>query len=239
MRTITPRRMAASLATVAAIALAGCGGSNGESSSDASEPAADSGAGELVIDESAAGAAPVDESPSTEPASDTLDSSDDLVSPEEGTTQASDLTDEEQALAFAECMRDEGVDWPDPSTGADGSIDLLGGQTLAQVAGSSPEATQAAADVCGPLLVGASFLPGGGSGTFDAETQDAFLEFAMCLREQGLEVSDPDFSSGGNPLVGLFGPGFDPNDPDNAAAIDACSAIFAGTPIGDAAGAGS
>ena len=32
---------------------------------------------------------------------------------------------------------------------------------------------------------------------------------------------------------------FDPNDPDNAAAIDACSGIFAGTPIGDAAGAGS
>ena len=39
--------------------------------------------------------------------------------------------------------------------------------------------------------------------------------------------------------AGLFGDGFDPNDPDNAAAIDACSGIFAGTPIGDAAGAGS
>ena len=136
-------------------------------------------------------------------------------------------------------MRDEGVDWPDPSTSADGSVDLLGGQTLAQVAGSSPEATQAAADVCAPLIEGASFLPGGGSGTFDAETQDAFVEFAECLREEGLEVSDPDFSAGGNPLAGLFGPGFDPNDPDNAAAIDACSGIFAGTPIGDAAGAGS
>ena len=228
MRTITPRRMAASLAAVAAIALAGCGGSTSESSADASEPATDSGAGELVIDESAAGAASVDDTPSSEPTSDPIDSSDDLDSPEEAATPASDLTDEEQALAFAECMRDEGVDWPDPSMSADGSIDLLGGQTLAQVAGSSPEATQAAADVCGPLLEGASFLPGGGSGTFDTETQDAFLEFAICLREQGLEVSDPDFSSGGNPLVGLFGPGFDPDNPDNAVAIDTCSGVFAG-----------
>ena len=236
MRTITPRRMTASLATVAAIALAGCGGSDSDSAADAAEPVADT--GELVIDESAAGATAPAETPVAEPAGDADDSSDDPGPADDGTAATGEPTDEEQALAFAECMRDEGVDWPDPSTSADGSVDLLGGQTLAQVAGSSPEATQAAADVCAPLLEGASFLPGSGSGTFDAESQDAFVEFAECLREEGLEVSDPDFSAGGNPLVGLFGPGFDPNDPDNAAAIDACSGIFAGTPVGDAAGAG-
>ena len=236
MRTITPRRMTASLATVAAIALAGCGGSDSDSAADAAEPAADT--GELVIDESAAGAAAAAETPVADSVGDADDSSDDLGDADDGTAATGEPTDEEQALAFAECMRDEGIDWPDPSTSADGSTDLLGGQTLAQVAGSSPEATQAAADVCAPLLEGASFLPGSGSGTFDAESQDAFVEFAECLREEGLEVSDPDFSAGGNPLVGLFGPGFDPNDPDNAAAIDACSGIFAGTPVGDAAGAG-
>ena len=237
MRTITPRRMTASLATAAAIALAGCGGSDSDSAADAAEPVADT--GELVIDESAAGATAAAETPAAEPADAADDSSGEPGPPGDGTAATDEPTDEEQALAFAECMRDEGVDWPDPSTNADGSVDLLGGQTLAQVAGSSPEATQAAADVCAPLIEGASFLPGGGSGAFDAETQDAFVEFAECLRDEGLEVSDPDFSAGGNPLVGLFGPGFDPNDPDNAAAIDACSGIFAGTPIGDAAGAGS
>ncbi|MDW3214754.1 MAG: hypothetical protein R8G01_12190 [Ilumatobacteraceae bacterium] len=235
MRTITPRRMSATIAAVAAIALAGCGGSDSDSAADGAEPVADT--GELVIDESAAGATAPAETPVAEPAGDADGSPDGPA--DDGTAATGESTDEEKALAFAECMRDEGVDWPDPSTSADGSVDLLGGQTLAQVAGSSPEATQAAADVCTPLIEGASFLPGGGSGTFDAETQDAFVEFAECLRDEGLEVSDPDFSSGGNPLVGLFGPGFDPNDLDNAAAIDACSGIFAGTPIGDAAGTGS
>ena len=34
-------------------------------------------------------------------------------------------TDEELALEFTECMRDEGVDLPDPTVNADGSIELL------------------------------------------------------------------------------------------------------------------
>lgn len=237
MRNIAPRG-ATALVAVAAIALAGCG-SNGESSAEPSEAEADAVAGELVIDESAAGASAAGDPQSPESVGAAPDSPDDRGVQEEETAPASEVTDEEQALAFAECMREEGVDWPDPSTSADGSVDLLGGQSLAQVAGSSPEATQAAADICGPLLEGASFLPGGGSGTFDAETQDTLVEFAECLRDEGLEVSDPDFSAGGNPLADLFGPGFDPDDPGNAAAIDACSGIFVGTPIGDAAGAGS
>lgn len=140
-------------------------------------------------------------------------------------------TEEQQALAFAQCMRDEGVDWPDPVTNADGSIDFLGGVGLGR-GGGFDDATQDAFAVCGDLLDGASFLPGGGDG-FDTETQDTFVEFAQCLREQGLDVDDPDLS-GGFPAPGagggggLFGDGFDPQDPANAEALSACQGLFTG-----------
>lgn len=155
---------------------------------------------------------------------------------------AAEVSDEELALQFAQCMRDEGVDWPDPVTNADGSIDLFGGQGPAGAAGanadgSGAEDAQAAAEVCGPLIEGASFLPGGGGG-LDAGAQDDLLEFAQCLRDEGLDVDDPDFDNfgpgagGGGGGAGLFGDGFDPQDPAAQGAIEACQGLFAGGGFG-------
>ena len=101
-----------------------------------------------------------------------------------------DATDEELALEFAQCMRDEGIDWPDPVTNADGSIDLFGGQGpggggggAGDGAGGPDEATQAAFQTCGELIEGASFF--GGRGQLDTETQDELLEFAQCPPRRG------------------------------------------------------
>lgn len=147
-------------------------------------------------------------------------------------------TDEELALEFAQCMRDHGLDWADPTVGADGSIDLLGGATPPGGAGGGiDENTQAAFEECGPIIEGASFLPGGGEG-IDAETQDRFLEFTQCLRDNGVDVDDPDFGNFGPGAAPAGGDGdgegggplgdFDPEDPANAAALDACQGLFAG-----------
>lgn len=220
------------------VVLAACGGS--DSTSGDSAASTDTGDGVLILDDSAAAA---DDSASGElvvddsatGAADGMSDSDtsESGSADTATDAAGDLSDEDKALAFADCMRDEGIDWPDPATNADGSIDPLGGLTLRDIAATGdPETIQAAADVCSPLLDGASFLPEDDG--LDAATQDSLLEFAQCLRDNGLDVDDPDFSAGAGPdAVGsMFGPDFDPNDPDNSAAIDACSALFAGGPAG-------
>jgi hypothetical protein len=147
---------------------------------------------------------------------------------------AAEGTEEEQAIAFAQCMRDEGLDWPDPITNSDGSIDLFGGNGpgSGNVGGGGLDgAVRGGMEVCRPLVEGASFLPDRAGG-IDAEAQDAFLEFAQCLRDNGVDVDDPDFSDfggeGAGESGGRFGDGFDPQDPANAEAIDACEGLFAG-----------
>ena len=145
---------------------------------------------------------------------------------------SSSATEEELALEFAECMRDEGIDWPDPITLADGSIDLLGGQGPEAIGagnGRIDDATQASLEICGPIIEGASFLPG--AGDIDAETEDQLLEFAQCLRDNGIDVTDPDLSAvgaGGGGPAAIFGPNFDPSDPATQDAIGVCQNLFAG-----------
>lgn len=205
----------------AGLLAASCGASDGSADTTSTDDP-----GEIVI-EGATSTAPAADS-TTEAAEETG-----------GADAATSQGEEELALAFAQCMRDEGIDWPDPTTAADGSIDITGG--AAGPDGNSdidPQSTEVstAFDVCGPMIEGASFLPGDGDG-FDAESQDRFLEFAQCLRDQGLDVEDPDFSElgaggrpGGGGGGGLFGENFDPQDPANADALEACQDLFAGGP---------
>ncbi|MEO1065140.1 MAG: hypothetical protein AAFZ07_27305 [Actinomycetota bacterium] len=147
-------------------------------------------------------------------------------------------TDEEQALAFAECMRDNGVDFPDPTLDADGSVDFGIGPGGGGGGGGGldpqDDGVQDAFGACQSLLEGASFLPGGGDLT---EFEDDLLAFAECLRDQGLDVDDPDLDAfgpgaGGDGNATPFGDGFDPNDPANADAIEACQGTFTGGPLG-------
>ncbi len=214
-----PARAAGAVLAVAGLLLAACGG---DDEGNSATP-------EVVIDGVADAAEPADDPAGTEDA-------------------GSGASDEELALQFAQCMRDEGVDWPDPVTNADGSIDLFGGRGPAGAAGGGAdggdEAAQAAFEICGPLIEGASFLPGGGE--IDTEIQDSFLEFTQCLRDNGLDVDDPDFDNfgpgggggGGGGAAGLFGDGFDPQDPAAQAAIEACQGVFAGGGFGGPGGPG-
>jgi hypothetical protein len=145
------------------------------------------------------------------------------------TTTASAADVEEAALAFSQCMRDEGVtDFPDPQFSEGG-----GGVTLGSPDGEDggidfqSDEVQAAFEACGELLERAAFGPGGG--TFDeTELQDNLLAMAECLRDQGLDVDDPDLSNFG-PIAGtprtrvfsIFGD-LDMDDPVVQAAMEAC-----------------
>ena len=81
----------------------------------------------------------------------------------------SDMTDEESLLAFAECMRDNGVDFPDPVVEADGTVTFgfrpggggEGGLAALRDIGRNPN-LPAARDACSGLLEGLAFGPGQG-----------------------------------------------------------------------------
>ncbi len=140
-------------------------------------------------------------------------------------------TDEELALEFTQCMRDEGVDLQDPTVNADGSIELFEPGAIRNIDANDPDVADAIEE-CGDLIAGASFLPG--AGLDQSEIEDRLLGFAECLRDLGLDVDDPDLSRGlaGGPAA-VFGDNFDPTDPANADAVQACQSAFgAGGPLG-------
>jgi hypothetical protein len=135
---------------------------------------------------------------------------------------AEDATDEDMALAFVVCVREAGFDeMPDPTITADGSVQLLppGQQQLL----GDPD-FQEAAEGCVNLIEEATFFT---EAPDISDFEDSLLEFARCLRDNGLDVDDPDLSRF-VPGQGarMFGDNFDPQDPANADAIAACQDLL-------------
>ena len=120
---------------------------------------------------------------------------------------------EEQAREFAQCMREHGVDIPDPDTAGGGGVRIT-------VSGN-PGGTQAALQACQDKL------PNGGTPpSMDPEQQEKLREYAQCMREHGVDIPDPDPNGGGLMITKSGGPGdgpnLDPNDPSFQAAQQAC-----------------
>ncbi|GAA1285323.1 hypothetical protein Psi02_32200 [Planotetraspora silvatica] len=117
----------------------------------------------------------------------------------------------EQGRKFAQCMRDHGVDMPDPET------DGKGGMRLRVDGEKGGEAkVQKAMEAC------RSLNPFGEKGPeVTPEQQEKLLAFAQCMRDHGVDMPDPDFSGGGVKITG-GGPGFGPDDPKFQKATEAC-----------------
>ena len=134
--------------------------------------------------------------------------------------------DEEKVLAFAACMRDGGVDFPDPVVDSDGNVgfDLLAMRDLGEVDEAEMEA---AFESCFQHLEGVNF---GFERVFETDFQDEVVVFAGCMRENGIDMPDPDFSGimEGSPIF----PGWEPelDDPDFEAAFAACEDLLPGIP---------
>lgn len=164
---------------------------------------------------------------------------------------SSALTDDEaeaQLLAFSQCMRDEGIEMDDPTVDADGNVSFGAFReevTEEEAQQGPPEGFRDAMQACEPELEGLQL--GGGRGGFDpTELEDTFLEFAACMRDNGYEMDDPDFSafgpgSGGEEGEGqprgLFGT-VDFDDPVFQEAQEACGDILAGFGPGGGPGGG-
>ena len=152
------------------------------------------------------------------------------------TAELDDASDEERLLAFAECMRDNGVDFPDPVVEADGTVVFgrrpgSGGAPGFEAIGRDP-ALPAAREACSSLLQGLAFGPGRGGNFDETELQDSLLEFARCMRDNGIDMGDPDFGGfrsggGGDQLGGPFAGIFDlqasgADDDEVGAAAEVC-----------------
>jgi hypothetical protein len=121
--------------------------------------------------------------------------------------EAAPLDEDAQALVFAECMRDNGVDMPDPAPGQQGLIDAF-----RAVSGNYSRATlQQAISACQDLMPQYA--------QEQHADDDWQLELAECLREQGLEVSD-------NPFEDAHSGEIDQNE--FVAAMEVCRDVLTG-----------
>jgi hypothetical protein len=143
--------------------------------------------------------------------------SDDSSAAPTATASAADL--EKELDDYVECLRKQGVDLPDPTVDADGNISFglpAKGQSIDR------DQLQAARDRCGDLPEG---ITSGFSKQNQSEMQDIALKFARCMREQGIDVPDPDLSKlgqgGGSPFGDL-----DRDDPKVSAGLEVCQKVW-------------
>jgi len=101
-------------------------------------------------------------------------------SPGEPESNGSDATWQDYQLAFAECMRGEGIDSPDPT--AEGTLSV-------PFDDANAGAMNAAVEHCTDELGDPPAPPGGEKS--EAEIREEMLELAQCFRENGLDVPDP------------------------------------------------
>jgi outer membrane murein-binding lipoprotein Lpp len=112
---------------------------------------------------------------------------------------ADNKSDEDKMRDFAKCMREHGVDMPDPKPAGDGGgmAVTLGGDG---VDASKADAAQKACK---------SLMPNGGEMKPPSpEELDKMRKEAKCMRDHGIDMPDPDPSAKGATRIG--GPGDDP-----------------------------
>lgn len=87
-------------------------------------------------------------------------------------------SDEDKMRAFAKCMREHGVDMPDP--GANGEMKISGGPGDEDKMNKANEACK-------------SLLPNGGKPKpLSPEDLDKMRKTAKCMRDHGIDMPDPD-----------------------------------------------
>lgn len=132
---------------------------------------------------------------------------------------------EEQLLSYVKCLREEGLDVPDPEVDADGRLVVKpGGSASADPAQRQAFRAkyEAAQNVCGAPPPG---MLGSAANQDPSGLHDALLAFAKCMRVKGIDVPDPDPSGTGKAQSILSG--LDLNDPKVKSARDECGKAFA------------
>jgi hypothetical protein len=134
----------------------------------------------------------------------------------------------EKQRQFARCMRDNGIDMPDPKSDGNGGFGIqIGGD------GSNPPDR---AKVDAAMQKCKQYLPNGGEPPKqDPAQQEKVRQYAKCMRDNGVP-NFPDPQSGGGLMIGPD-QGLDPNDPTFKAADEKCRQYLPG--LGASGGPGT
>jgi hypothetical protein len=116
-------------------------------------------------------------------------------------------SDEEAGLAFTECLREHGVEVEDPKPG----------QNNIEVGPGNDPTTKAALSACNGKLGSAGQEL---SSDEEEEFREGALALAQCLRENGIDMGDPEFLGPGKFHLDISG--IDTNSPAFEAAQEAC-----------------
>ena len=135
-------------------------------------------------------------------------------------TPSATANQEQQALQFTRCMRQQGINMGDPTVDAKGNV------RLQPPAGAVPGQAELekARNACRRYLQG---LQQGFSMQDQTQAQDALLKYARCMRKNGYDMPDPNFSAQGSSSGGPFGGAIDQNDPDFKKANAVCKSNLA------------
>jgi hypothetical protein len=130
------------------------------------------------------------------------------------TTSPGGSSDPQQlALAWARCMRQNGINTPDPKITADGVVQQP--PHVEQPAEQKSPKLRAAEQACQQYL-----SSGGQARKPNAQEQQQLVQFARCMRQHGIDLPDPQITADGPEL--RYPRGTDPEDPRLKAAEQAC-----------------
>jgi hypothetical protein len=150
-----------------------------------------------------------------------------------------EMTDEERQQAmldYARCMREHGIDMPDPTFDSNGrgAITISGGSAGEPMDQSAMDAAQ---EACQPLMQDViDSAPEMDPEEVEQRKQEA-LEFAKCMRDHGVDFPDPVFGDGGRMTQAMTA---DPGDPNFQSAQEECGrdgggpGFSIGGPVGSA-----
>ncbi len=130
-----------------------------------------------------------------------------------GAGRGPDAKTRKAMLDFAGCMREHGVDMPDPQFGE-------GGRVVQRSRGADPDTMRAAQRACQHFQD--AIKPPEISEADKEKFKKEALANARCMREHGINMPDPQFDENGGATVRMGENGVDPDSEKFRAAQKAC-----------------
>jgi hypothetical protein len=147
--------------------------------------------------------------------------------PQPAAGQTREATARKAMLDFARCMREHGVDMPDPQ--------FNGGRVTMKQGKTNPDTARAAEKACAKYRD--AVKPAEMSDEQKEEFKKAALENARCMREHGIDFPDPQFDSNGGAQIQM-GRGVNPESEKFKQAQEACRGTMPKGPTRVTAGGG-